>query len=33
METLDLGQSLARFSIRTLAPRSTDILKIPETDT
>lgn len=33
METLDPGQSLARFSIRTLAHRSTDILKIPETDT
>lgn len=33
IETLDLGQSPARFSIRALAPRSADILKMPETDT
>lgn len=33
METLDLRQSLAPFSIHVLAPCSTDILKIPETDT
>lgn len=32
MEPLDPRQSLALFSIRTLAPCSTDTLKIPQTD-